>query len=71
MTICSTEFETLGRAEAQALGIQALPLALIQHPLGGLKPEAVEKRAHSVVDAIQALLVTSREEIMAATYREP
>lgn len=71
MTICSTEFETLGRAEAQALGIQALPLALIQHPLGGLKPEAVEKRAHSVVDAIQALLVTSREEIMAAAYREP
>lgn len=71
MTICSTEFETLGRAEAQALGIEALPLALIQHPLGGLKPEAVEKRAHSVVDAIQEMLVTSREAILAGAYREP
>lgn len=71
MTICSTEFETLGRAEAQALGIEALPLALIQHPLGGLKPEAVEKRVHSVVDAIQEMLVTSREAILAAAYREP
>lgn len=70
VTICSTEFETLGRAEAQALGIEVLPLALIQHPLGGLKPEVVEKRAHSVVDAIQEMLVTSREAILAAAYRE-
>ncbi len=71
MTICSTEFETLGRAEAQALGIEALPLALVQHPLGGIKPDAVEKRAHSVVDAIQEILVTSREAIVAAAYHEP
>ncbi len=53
----------LGRAEAQALGLEALPLAMIQHPLGGLRPEAVEKRAHSVVDAVQELLVMPREEI--------
>lgn len=63
MTICSTEFEMLGRAEAQALGLEALPLAMIQHPLGGLRPDAVEKRAHSVVDAVQELLVMPREEI--------
>ncbi|ETW96548.1 MAG: hypothetical protein ETSY1_26180 [Candidatus Entotheonella factor] len=70
VTICSTEFELLGRAEAQALGIEALPLAMIQHPLGGLRPDAVEKRAHSVVDAIQELMVMPREQILAAAYRE-
>ena len=47
----------LGRAEAQALGIPALPLAIFQHPLGGLKPEMVEKRAQSVVATIQHVIV--------------
>lgn len=61
VTICSTEFEMLGRAEAQALGLEALPLAIIRHPLGGLRPDVVEKRAHSVVDSIQELLVMPRE----------
>jgi hypothetical protein len=56
----------LGRAEAGALGIPALPLAIFQHPLGGLKPEIVEKRAQSVVDTIQQMLVTPREQLMAA-----
>ncbi|MDH3598605.1 MAG: hypothetical protein OEU26_03075 [Candidatus Tectomicrobia bacterium] len=65
VTICSTEFEALGRAESGALGLAALPLAIIQHPLGGLKPEVVTKRAQSVVDVIQQMLVTSREELMA------
>ncbi len=54
----------LGRAEAQALGIEALPLAIIQHPLGGLRPDAVEKRAHSVVDVIQEMLVMPRESLL-------
>ena len=56
----------LGRAEAGALGIPALPFAIFQHPLGGLKPEIVEKRAQSVVDTIQQMLVTPREQLMAA-----
>ena len=71
MTICSTEFEALGRAEAGALGAPALPLAIFQHPLGGLKPEAVEKRAHSIVDSIQQMLITSREQLMAAIHEAP
>ena len=66
MTICSTEFEALGRAESNALGLPALPLAIIQHPLGGLKPDVVEKRAQSVVDVIQQMLVTPREQLLAA-----
>lgn len=71
MTICSTEFEALGRAEAQALGLPALPLAIIQHPLGGMKPDVVEKRAHSVVDSIHQLLVTPRSQLRTANHEEP
>ena len=58
----------LGRAEARALGIPALPLAIFQHPLGGLQPEMVEKRAQSVVDTIQQMLVTPREQLIATAF---
>ena len=63
-TICSTEFVTLGRVEASALGLPRLPIAVIQHPLGGLKAEEVQSRARSVVDVVQQLLTTSRQQLM-------
>jgi hypothetical protein len=34
VTICSTAFTTLGRAQAQALGNPELPIAVIPHPFG-------------------------------------
>ena len=34
LTICSTAFITLGRAQASALGYAKLPIAVIQHPFG-------------------------------------
>ena len=54
----------LGTAEAMAFGLPALPIAVIQHPLGGLKAEDVQKRAASVVDTIQNLLTTSRQQLL-------
>jgi hypothetical protein len=33
-TVCSTAFETLGRAQARALGEPGLPLLIIPHPFG-------------------------------------
>jgi hypothetical protein len=66
-TICSTEFVALGRAESSALGLAVLPIAIIQHPLGGLKPEAVQQRAHSVVDTVQQLLTTPRQQLKTAS----
>jgi len=64
-TICSTEFVSLGQIEAAALGLAELPIAIIQHPLGGLKTEAVQVRAKSVVDAVYRLLTTPRQELKA------
>ncbi len=34
MTVCSTAFLTLGRAQAKALGNPRLPIAVIPHPFG-------------------------------------
>jgi len=34
MTICSTAFVTLGKAQAKTLGHPDLPLAVIPHPFG-------------------------------------
>jgi hypothetical protein len=64
--VCSTEFAVLGHTEAAALGLAALPLAIIQHPLGGLSTEAVHGRARSVIDTVQKLLTTSRAQLATA-----
>ena len=59
VTICSSEFVALGRAEAEALGMPALPLAIIKHPLGGLSADQVQQRAASVLNTVEQLCTTS------------
>ncbi len=63
VTICSSEFVALGRAEAEALGMPALPLAVIQHPLGGLAAEEVQQRAASVLNTVEQLCTTSEQQL--------
>ena len=63
MTICSSEFVALGRAEAEALGMPALPLAIIQHPLGGLAPEEVRQRAASVLSTVAQLCTAPQQQL--------
>ena len=63
VTICSSEFVALGRAEAEALGMPALPLAVIQHPLGGLATEDVRQRAASVLATIEQLCLTPQQQL--------
>lgn len=45
ISICTDEFAPLGSMEAQALKMPHLPIVIIPHPLGGLKPEEVAERA--------------------------
>lgn len=63
VTICSSEFVALGRAEAEALGMPALPLAVIKHPLGGLAAEEVQQRAASVLQAVEQLCLTPQQQL--------
>ncbi|HEU5195530.1 MAG TPA: hypothetical protein VFW70_12380 [Methylomirabilota bacterium] len=46
------EFEQLARLEARNRGIADLPLALVPHPLGGIKEDEVLRKADLVIEAV-------------------
>jgi hypothetical protein len=46
------EFEALAKLEAANRGIADLPLALIPHPLGGIREDEVVKKAELAIDAV-------------------
>jgi hypothetical protein len=45
MVVTTTAFETLAHHEAHTLGMEDLPLLVVDHPLGGEPPERIEVRA--------------------------
>ncbi|HEX2172992.1 MAG TPA: hypothetical protein VHL09_11170 [Dehalococcoidia bacterium] len=52
MPICTDSFLPLGRKHAELLGMEGLPIAVIQHPLGGITQPEVQRRAEAAVDQI-------------------
>ena len=46
------EFEPLARLEAKNRGIEALPLALVPHPLGGIHEDEVVRKADLALEAV-------------------
>jgi len=58
--IATATFQPLAVSELQALGFGGLPLIVIDHPLGGERPEGVLRRAHQAVAELAALLGLSR-----------
>lgn len=60
MTVCSTAFLTLGRAQARALGDANLPIAVIPHPFGLRTREEVREIASRCVDEIVELVTGAR-----------
>jgi len=46
------EFEQLARLEARNRGMADLPLALIPHPLGGIREDEVLKKVDLVMDVV-------------------
>ena len=60
MTVCSTAFATLGRAQASALGRSDLPIAIIAHPFGLRTREEVRGIAEKCVDEIVRLVTTRK-----------
>jgi hypothetical protein len=58
VTICTTAFEDLAREESRNLGMPDLPLAIIQHPIGGEPLSAIDQRAEdAVAQVVRALTV--------------
>lgn len=59
--MCTDEFYGLGRAEAEALGLITLPIVVVEHPMGGLRPDEVHQRAAQAVEEIVRALTVARE----------
>jgi hypothetical protein len=47
------EFEQLAKLEARNRGLADLPLALIPHPLGGIREDEVVKKAELAVEIVR------------------
>ena len=56
VTVCSTAFVTLGKAQARALGDANLPIAVIPHPFGLRTRDEVREIASLCVDELAELL---------------
>ena len=56
LTVCSTAFVTLGRAQARALGDANLPIAVIPHPFGLRSRDEVRDIASKCVDDVVDLV---------------
>jgi hypothetical protein len=59
VTVCSTAFLTLGKAQARALGDANLPIAVIPHPFGLRNREEVREIAMKCVEDVVALVTGS------------
>ena len=56
LTVCSTAFVTLGKAQARALGYPGLPIAVIPHPFGVRSRDEVRQIAETCIDDIAKLV---------------
>ncbi len=58
--IGTTAFQGLAVSEMGAQGVSALPLLVVEHPLGGERPEAIARRAQQAFEQLNALISGSR-----------
>ena len=49
-------FQKLALAEMAALGVVGLPMLVVDHPLGGERPEGVSRRAAQAMEQLTGLL---------------
>ena len=59
LTVCSTSFQGLGRAQQKALGSPDLPIAVIPHPFGTRNRDELREIAGQCVEQIAQLLCES------------
>ncbi len=69
LTICSTAFEGLGRAQAKALGFAELPIAVIPHPFGIRSRDEIHQLAAQCVTEVAKLLCQTGKTV--STLRQP
>jgi hypothetical protein len=53
--IATTAFQNLALSELTALGAAGLPLLIVEHPLGGERPDAIARRAQQALEQLASL----------------
>lgn len=59
MTVITDKFAAFGRNRAESLGLAALPLVSIPHPITGIPEEDVHAHADAILDSVVHLMQTA------------
>jgi hypothetical protein len=59
VVVGTDEFQALARLESKNRGLDGLPLALVKHPLGGIRDDEVARKADTIVDAVVEAVSTA------------
>ena len=57
MTVITHAFDALARSEKEAFGAPDHPVLVVQHPIGTVKLDDVNKRAEAAFDKLVEILV--------------
>ena len=66
MTIITHAFDALAKSEKEAFGAPDHPVLVVQHPIGTVKLDDVNKRAEAAFDQLVEILVEPQEAKVAA-----
>lgn len=66
MTLITHAFEALAKSEKEAFGAPDHPVLIVQHPIGTVKPDEVNKRADAAIDKLVEMLVEPQQRKAAA-----
>jgi hypothetical protein len=66
VTLITHAFEALAKSEREAFGAPDHPVLIVQHPIGTVKLEEVNKRADAAFDKLVEMLVEPQLQKVAA-----
>jgi hypothetical protein len=66
VTLITHAFEALAKSEREAFGAPDHPVLIVQHPIGTVKLEEVNKRADAAFDKLVEMLVEAQQQKAAA-----
>jgi len=61
VTLITHAFEALAKSEREAFGAPDHPILIVQHPIGTVKLDEVNKRADAAFDKLSAILVEPQQ----------
>ena len=61
MTVITHAFEALANAEREAFGAPDHPVLIVQHPIGTVKSEEVDRRADAAFDRLIEILLKPQQ----------